>query len=127
MCIRAIGVIVAGLGVSVSTAFAQQTSEDGAARDWAVTVIDLAYADAAEVARVLSAVVPPGVTVVPYYQTNSLIISGERELLEALTGGGGSDASPEAEAEHEAADRGARVAVGELTARRSGRVHAGER
>ncbi len=91
MSIRAIGLIGAALCLSVSAAHAQQPSEDAATEDWTVTVIDLGYADATEVARLLSEIVPPGVRVVPYYQTNSLIISGERAVVEALIEGGGTE------------------------------------
>jgi len=89
MSIRTIGAAAAFLGLSVSPAFAQNggPSAEGV-EDWTVTVIHLDYADAEEVAALLSEIVPPGVRVVPYYPTNSLIVSGERAVIEELTRGG---------------------------------------
>jgi general secretion pathway protein D len=49
-----------------------------------VKVVPLAYARAGELAYSLSWVAPPSVRVVPYYLTNSLIISGYPAAVEAL-------------------------------------------
>jgi|SRR5688572_28403739 len=116
MRIRTIGMITACLAFSLSSGWAQeQGGEAAAVEDWAVTVIELGYADAEEVAALLSKIVPPGITVVPYYQTNSLIISGERALLEELTRGGDDGAA--SEGSDGASDRNAPAAEGEVTAR----------
>src|SRR5690606_4537733 len=118
MSIRTIGVITACLGFCVSSAFAQeQNGEVSTVEDWAVTVIDLDYANAEEVAALLAEIVPPGVSVVPYYQTNSLIISGERALVEELTRGG-EDGEAEDRGAGEASDRSPPLPEGEITARR---------
>ena len=55
MSIRTIGIVAACLGLSASSAFAQQQgdeplAETPAAEDWGMTVIELGYADAEEVA-----------------------------------------------------------------------------
>ena len=49
-----------------------------------ITVVPLTYARAAEVAYALSWVAPPSVRIVPYYPTNSLIISGHPAAVEGL-------------------------------------------
>ena len=49
-----------------------------------IRVVPLGYARAGEVAYTLSWVAPPWVRVVPYYPTNSLIISGHPAAVEAL-------------------------------------------
>lgn len=41
-----------------------------------IVVVPLNYANAQELAATLAPILPPGVTVVPYAPTNSLIISG---------------------------------------------------
>ena len=43
---------------------------------WAVTVVPLQYANAEEMAAVIAAILPPGMRVIPYAPTNSLILSG---------------------------------------------------
>ena len=117
MRIRTIGMITACLALSLSYAAAQeQGGEASTVEDWSVTVIHLDYADAEEVAALLSEIVPPGITVVPYYQTNSLIISGERALIEELTRGG-DDGGAANEGSDGASDRNAPAAEGEVTAR----------
>jgi general secretion pathway protein D len=50
-----------------------------------IEVVPLQYAKAAEVAETLSWIAPPGVRVVPYYPTNSLLISGNREAVAELS------------------------------------------
>jgi general secretion pathway protein D len=50
----------------------------------AVKVVPLRYARAAEVAYALFWIAPPGVRVVPYYPTNSLIFSGPPAAVEEL-------------------------------------------
>jgi hypothetical protein len=77
-------------------------------------VIELGYADAEEVAALLAEILPPGVNVVPYYQTNSLIISGDRALIESLTRDGDDDAE---NGDTDAADRSPPLVEGDLTAR----------
>jgi len=49
-----------------------------------IEVVPLKYAKAAEVAETLSWISPPGVRIVPYYPTNSLIISGNPEAVAEL-------------------------------------------
>jgi general secretion pathway protein D len=49
-----------------------------------IKVIPLTYARAGEVAYALSWVAPPSVRIVPYYPTNSLIISGHPAAVEGL-------------------------------------------
>jgi general secretion pathway protein D len=49
-----------------------------------VKVVPLTYAGAGELAYTLSWITPPGVRVVPYYPTNSLIISGPPAAVEEL-------------------------------------------
>jgi len=49
-------------------------------------VVPLKYARADEVADTLSWLAPPGVRIVPYYPTNSLIISGNPEAVKELLG-----------------------------------------
>ena len=44
--------------------------------DFVVKVVPLKYANAGEVAFTLSRVAPPGVRIVPYHPTNSVVISG---------------------------------------------------
>jgi len=51
-----------------------------------VKVVPLTYARAGEVAYTLSWVAPPWVRIVPYYPTNSLIISGPPAAVEELIG-----------------------------------------
>jgi hypothetical protein len=48
---------------------------------WTVVVIKLQYADAEQVAAVLRELLPPTVRVVPYYPTNSVLISGDRAVI----------------------------------------------
>lgn len=50
----------------------------------AVKVVPLTYARADEVAYALIWIAPPGVRVVPYYPTNSLILSGPPAAVEEL-------------------------------------------
>jgi general secretion pathway protein D len=49
-----------------------------------VRVVPLNYARAGELAYTLSRVAPPSVRIVPYYPTNSLIISGHPAAVEEL-------------------------------------------
>ena len=49
-----------------------------------ITVVPLTYARADELAYTLSMVAPPWVRIVPYYATNSLIISGHPAAVEEL-------------------------------------------
>jgi len=117
MSIRTIGAAAAFLGLSVAPAFAQDGGPSTeAVEDWTVTVIHLDYANAEELAAVLSEIVPPGVTVVPYYPTNSLIVSGKRALIEELTRGG--DDAARRERTDGASGEGTAGSEGDLIARR---------
>ena len=49
-----------------------------------IKVVPLTYARAGEVAYALSWVAPPSVRIVPYYPTNSVIISGHPAAVEGL-------------------------------------------
>lgn len=49
-----------------------------------IKVVPLTYARAGELAYILSLVAPPRVRIVPYYPTNSLIISGPPAEVEQL-------------------------------------------
>lgn len=49
-----------------------------------IEVVPLKYARAEELAYTLAWIAPYGVTIVPYYPTNSLIISGNPEAVEEL-------------------------------------------
>ncbi len=51
---------------------------------WTFAVIKLQYATAEELAPVLSAVAPPGVKIVAYPPTNSLIIAGNPAIIRKL-------------------------------------------
>ena len=53
---------------------------------YTVEVVPLNYARAEEVAYTLAALAPPGVTIVPYYPTNSLLIAGNPEAVAELLG-----------------------------------------
>jgi type II secretory pathway component GspD/PulD (secretin) len=58
--------------------------EQVALKETRIEVVPLHYAKAEEVAYALSWVAPYGVRVVPYLPTNSLILSGDPEAIEAL-------------------------------------------
>ena len=49
-----------------------------------IKVVPLTYARAGDVASALSWVAPPSVRIVPYYPTNSVIISGQPAVVEGL-------------------------------------------
>jgi type II secretory pathway component GspD/PulD (secretin) len=49
-----------------------------------IKVVPLPYARAGEVAYTLSLVAPPRVRIVPYYPTNTLVISGPLAEVEQL-------------------------------------------
>ncbi len=53
-------------------------------RSFTIEVLPLKYAWAGELAYTLSWVAPPSVRIVPYYPTNSLVISGDPAAVEAL-------------------------------------------
>lgn len=53
-------------------------------RETAVEVVPLNYARAEEVAYALQQVMPSGVRIVPYYPTNSLIISGDPRAVKEI-------------------------------------------
>lgn len=59
----------------------EQTTEAAEARAWTLVVVSLDYADAEEVAGVLSRVLPPTVRVVAYGPTNSLIVAGDPAIV----------------------------------------------
>lgn len=52
--------------------------------DFVVRVVPLTYANAGEVAWTLSRVAPPGVRVVPYPPTNSVVISGLARAVDQM-------------------------------------------
>jgi type II secretory pathway component GspD/PulD (secretin) len=52
--------------------------------DYTFRVVPLRYADAAVIAMRLAQLAPPGVRIVPYPPTNSLILSGPRAGVDAL-------------------------------------------
>jgi type II secretory pathway component GspD/PulD (secretin) len=54
---------------------------------WTYVVIKLEYADAEEIALVLRQLVPPAVRVVAYPPTNSVVIAGDRAILEGIEEG----------------------------------------
>lgn len=58
--------------------------EQAALRETRIEVVPLHYAKAEEVAYALSWVAPYGVRVVPYLPTNSLILAGDPDAIEAL-------------------------------------------
>ncbi len=63
-------------------AFAQPSDSDtGTVAGLSYTVIKLQYATAEELAPVLAAVAPPGVRIIAYPPTNSLIISGDPAII----------------------------------------------
>ena len=86
--------LLAGLflgSFAACAAYGQRVAEPpsditASAENWGIDVLDLGYANAEEVAALLSEILPPGISVVPYYATNSLIFAGDRELLRALLG-----------------------------------------
>src|SRR5882672_2668351 len=59
-------------------------AEQAAQAEATIEVVPLKYARADEVAETLSWIAPPGVRIVPYYPTNSLLISGNPEAVEEL-------------------------------------------
>jgi hypothetical protein len=48
---------------------------------WTFVVIKLRYADAEQVASVLRKLLPPTISVEPYYPTNAVLISGDPALI----------------------------------------------
>lgn len=75
--------------MGLAAAHAQSPADEPeavSADEFAVTVIELGYANAEEVAALLTQVLPRSVKVVPYYATNSLVVSGDRETIRALFG-----------------------------------------
>ena len=71
-------IVLATLLVS-PLAFAQ--SEPETRSDWSYRVVKLQYATAEELAPVLAAIAPPGVKIVAYPPTNSLIIAGDPVII----------------------------------------------
>jgi general secretion pathway protein D len=59
-------------------------AEEAAGADVVVRVVPLNYASADQVAFTLAWVAPPGVRIVPYYPTNSVVISGRAAAVEQL-------------------------------------------
>ena len=62
-----------------------EVSDEHAA--WTYVVIKLEYADAEEIALVLRQLLPPTVRVVAYRPTNSVVIAGDRAVLEEFEEG----------------------------------------
>ncbi len=69
-----------------NSAFAQEQRDVRAIGELApgIMVIKLNYANAEELAATLRQILPPGVTVVAYSPTNSIIISGNPAALEQV-------------------------------------------
>ena len=66
-------------------AFAQSSDSDtGTEAGLSYAVIKLQYATAEGLAPVLAAVAPPGVRIIAYPPTNSLIISGDPAIIDKL-------------------------------------------
>jgi general secretion pathway protein D len=61
-------------------------AEQAAQAATTIEVVPLNYARAEEVAYTLSWIAPPGIRIVPYAPTNSLIISGSPEVVDQLLG-----------------------------------------
>ena len=80
-----LAVILAALAAPVVVA-GQPTTPSGAREGEAmiIKVVPLTYARAGELAYTLSLVAPPRVRIVPYYPTNSLIISGPPAAVDQL-------------------------------------------
>ena len=81
-----LSVILAALVVPLVAA-GQTTTPPGAREPteaMIIKVVPLTYARAGELAHTLSQVAPPRVRIVPYYPTNSLIISGPPAAVEQL-------------------------------------------
>src|SRR5262249_15472160 len=57
---------------------------DVAHTGFVVKLISLKYANAGEVAFTLSRVAPPGVRIVPFYPTNSIVISGHAAAVDQM-------------------------------------------
>ncbi len=76
-------ILLATLIVSPA-AFAQSSDVPETEPGWTIAVIKLHYARAEEVALVLQAILPPTVTITPYFPTNSLIISGDPAVIGRL-------------------------------------------
>jgi type II secretory pathway component GspD/PulD (secretin) len=62
-----------------------ESSDEQAA--WTYVVIELEYADAEEIALVLRQLLPPTVRVVAYPPTNSVVVAGDRAILEGIEEG----------------------------------------
>ena len=66
-------------------AFVQSSDSDTSTEaGFSYVVIKLQYATAEELAPVLAAVAPPGVRIIAYPPTNSLIISGDPAIIRKL-------------------------------------------
>jgi type II secretory pathway component GspD/PulD (secretin) len=81
-----LAVILAALAAPVVVA-GQPTPPSGAhepVEAMIIKVVPLTYARAGELAYTLSLIAPPRVRIVPYYPTNSLIISGPPAAVEQL-------------------------------------------
>ena len=89
MCFRFIGFTAFMLFGFAAGALAQAVApQSGRAAEahsaWSFVVIKLKYAEAEEIARVLTQLLPPTVSVAPYSQTNSIVIAGDRATLEEI-------------------------------------------
>lgn len=79
-----LGALLPGMTLADDTALAPEQNQEGAlsveeanrALAFTITVVRLKYANAEELAATLAPILPPGLTVVAYPPTNSLIISG---------------------------------------------------
>lgn len=86
-----------GLAAGVFGQAAPPESERAASADesdWTIVVINLRFADAGEIARVLRELLPPTVRVVSYYPTNSVLIAGDPAVIGELQQPGAQEAEP---------------------------------
>jgi hypothetical protein len=84
---RLIGVAIVLTVFAITLAEAQPTRPAGACEPVEpviIKVVPLAYARARDLADTLALVAPPRVRIVPYYPTNSLVISGPPAAVEQL-------------------------------------------
>lgn len=79
-----LGLALFALCARAATTHAAESAEASEPAALRMEIIKLHYADAYEVANLLSQLVPPGVRVSAYGPTNSLVISGPEALLGPL-------------------------------------------
>jgi len=85
MGIAACGLLGCAAGVFGQTPAPESGGETSASQSpWTIVVINLRYADAEEIARVLRELLPDTIRVVPYYPTNSVLIAGDRAVIREI-------------------------------------------